>query len=156
VFEPCCASTYLTPHWAIDRPKIICGYNARRRVHGLRATLEQEKSRKVRMIEAIQESRLLQSVEYSDAQIKNTIIIQNWIRDILKKMQARVKFKRGANCLHNVQAGIFHVQQEVHTRLLLSSLQVTSLFTIVAEPYKPVELIDIYIYMIIVYNIFLS
>ena len=100
------------------------------------------------MIEAIQESRLLQSVEYSDAQIKNTIIIQNWIRDILKKMQARVKFKRGANCLHNVQAGIFHVQQEVHTRLLLSSLQVTSLFTIVAEPYKPVELIDIYIYTI--------
>ena len=31
-----------------------------------------------------------------------------------------------------------------------------SLFTIVAEPYRPVELIDIFIYNIIVYIIFLS
>ena len=128
MFERYCASTYLTPHCAIDRPMIILGYNARRRVHGLRATLEQEKSRKVRMIEAIQESGLLQGVEYSDAQIKNIIIIQNWIRDFLKKrlfgrdflkkMRARVKFKRWANRLHIVQAGIFHVQQEQHKRLV--------------------------------------
>ena len=31
-----------------------------------------------------------------------------------------------------------------------------SLFTVVAEPYRPVELIDIFIYIIIVYVIFLS
>ena len=47
------------------------------------------------MIEAIQESGLLQGVEYSDAQIKNIIIIQNWIRDFLKEVRARVKFKSG-------------------------------------------------------------
>ena len=111
--------------------KIVRGYIARRRVHGLRTTLEQEKSRKVRMIEAIPESGLLQGVEY--AQVKNTILIQTWFRGILKKMRARVKFKRGASRVHNVQAGIFQVQHEVHTRLLLSSLQVSMRVTVEAS-----------------------
>jgi hypothetical protein len=125
--------TKLQHRSVVHLQKIVRGYNARRRVHGLSATLEQEKSWKVRMIEAIQESGLLQGAEYSDAQVKNTIIIQTWFRGFLKKMQARVKFKRGASRLHNVQGGIFEVQQEVHTRLLLSSLQVSMRVTVEAS-----------------------
>ena len=126
--------TKLQHRSVVHLQKIVRGWYARRRVRALRATLEQQKSRKVRMIEAIQVSGLpLLGVEYSDAQVKNTIKIQTWFRDILKKMQARVKFKRGANRLHVVQAGVSHVQQEVHTRVLLSSLQVSMRVTVEAS-----------------------